>query len=1769
MKKLYNSRFIFIVSMSIVFIMVLAFGSVMLTKKSQTTFLDSGYVISSNKVMKFGENTKYRINLNEKIVFSGDNGEIYEVEQDSFIHYKDNSIALLKNGAFVDVKNIDNDIVPYYNITNKSLIKYKDGGYEIKNGDEKLYFDNLLLRVSDNKYLIAGKNVSVKLPGVDGVVKNNYFEITFIENGVVKIENDNDSYQVTAEGTTIYIGENVIDLSTGNVSHKGEVRLNISEVTIDGNENIYIAPDPTTTTTTTTKKSGSGGNNGSGSGSEVEPPVDNEVSVELVELLVSVRGMRAILQVNNPSKIIGNLEANIIETASGEVIVNTKPSVSESGYLEVQTDTLKNNTNYMLVIREVKNNGDFSEYLQRVFTTENYGVDLQKIMISDTDIVYSVNFAENSNINRALFALYDAQGNLIEGTTKEVTKINNVLSYNESDGIKSNTTYTIKAIRLGVDESEKGFISKTVKTLKKKPIYRFEDVPRVKESDEGFILTIPDSSIDDEDGAITNYTFKIYSEANIEEEVYTSPAQPSRVLNLALGANGINNNVNYVYKAIIEYNDNEKIRQIETGFSGKFISSGVTVIFTQYGTTDFDTIRGEIKLVDPDCRVPMPGRTACNGDNTFQLHIEGLENKTINFTATEEDNTFVAKNIEINKLKANTKYTMYLLGNMYVKNEDPTIEGDYILATSTIIGEPFTGQTSEVDSLKIVKKSENASTFETPINATVSLESNSSNALFIDKVKTMTVKLYRKDASSNLEQIGETVNLTNDQIKTLLYNKDFIITNKFFGIEDLEALEEVATDVNNWVYANYVIEFSDAYNTPIMQIDETSTKIEIENGQVEVGISPSFLLRYYAQNRETPSLDVETILYANVPDNTKYARTTVAGYRLNVGAYVDQIKDILRQYYGVTGEENNWDYIYYIFGIDGNILYASSRTKNQSHDFYLEDEDILNFDRGSSYHFGFQIATNDGVYPDEIIKELDEEENIVWYNPTRENPIIELATYNTTADSITFIYKITKDLDDAFYGNTLFIQKNGTQVSEAEISKSDEYQFMTFDNLSNASTYSLMYRQKNEKYGSNQQFLSISKGNFYFDGFYTLMSDYTLSYDDTGNRLAVIIENDDMLERGIAYSVKLNGPGKTKEYVFTKGDLTSCREEFKNCLIINYADIEEFQGTNATVNVSGYYDTGIMGIAAEGNYYVLKDDSNISFLRISPTGRAYDNSIYPDGLYSYSYILESGKYMATVKNLLANYNWTQNNTPKTYELSFRTGPGGAAFGNTYSYNPKVVEPVALTTEDNNFYFSSIIPMVKTSYERKIDEIKIKANLYGLTQTIVNNEFASNDKKVYVELYENSDFTGLVDTKNANLDLGDLSTLLTFNFTGLKPDKTYYYRVFANILNSTNNYAKTEIYDYTDTGILERREKSAKTLGAVDILSSVDSYYQTTTTNEKYANRKVTINTNFANIENFRLNYLVTDGEGRGVLDTKNIAVGEFNSNLVLDYDITDSDFKFGHAGYNLKITAYTAQNDELVLYNDEFVPHLNNSEYITELREPIFNVSNLETSVQDGKYVISFNINAQDLDKVLENAEYTVKVFSLNDNNERNPEIIERNHGSSPVVLNNHTGTQNVKLYYEGLDANAYYYIEVTGSIYRNNASLDNPVSTVTNVFSKKTGNRYNLSLGTATLAAANNIITLNYRNASTLDNLTKVIATINKDGAIGQTVTLTGNNLLNALAYNSESKTWSLTLDLTNSGVSYNTNDRIILTVRYFAKDIETQVESEVNTIDYANFSE
>ena len=382
MKKIMSDKsFWIILVISVVSLVALTIGVVFLTRQNAKEFYSAGYIINSTATKSdkyyFSDDTIYKENVFDEYVFTDvDNNEV-STSKENFIHYLDNSLSFMKNGVILDLDNFNESIVPYYNITDKSVIKYNNGGYYVETADKTLVFGNFLGRITDNKYIVVGKDISVKLAGSNEAVKGDYFEILFVENGIVKVENQDGSYQTVSDGTIIYVGDNIkINLGDKSVVYGDETKLSLTELTINGNENIDIVPEGVVDNDDDETGGGAGGSgtgdgdgtgtgdgNGTGTGDgdgtgtgegsgtgtgdgdgtdiegEITTVLKKEVSVNLIEASSSVNSISAQFQVLDTVDAINiDLIVTLINTTTGEVVYGKHDEEDNSLYLADVTD---------------------------------------------------------------------------------------------------------------------------------------------------------------------------------------------------------------------------------------------------------------------------------------------------------------------------------------------------------------------------------------------------------------------------------------------------------------------------------------------------------------------------------------------------------------------------------------------------------------------------------------------------------------------------------------------------------------------------------------------------------------------------------------------------------------------------------------------------------------------------------------------------------------------------------------------------------------------------------------------------------------------------------------------------------------------------------------------------------------------------------------------------------------------------------------------------------------------------------------------------------------------------------------------------------------------------------------------------------------------------------------------------------------------------------------------------------------------------------------
>ena len=180
-----KNKFLFIILISVVTLGALILGAMTLYKKEATFFSSDGYIIEAktktNKKYYFSANTEYKDNVENKIVFSDVDNNKVTVDPASFVHYSNGDITFLKKGALVNLTELNDNMINYYSITNQSTIKYDNGSYVVSANNKEIKLESFIGRISDNKYIITGKDLSLKIPQSQEVISGEYFEVLFIE----------------------------------------------------------------------------------------------------------------------------------------------------------------------------------------------------------------------------------------------------------------------------------------------------------------------------------------------------------------------------------------------------------------------------------------------------------------------------------------------------------------------------------------------------------------------------------------------------------------------------------------------------------------------------------------------------------------------------------------------------------------------------------------------------------------------------------------------------------------------------------------------------------------------------------------------------------------------------------------------------------------------------------------------------------------------------------------------------------------------------------------------------------------------------------------------------------------------------------------------------------------------------------------------------------------------------------------------------------------------------------------------------------------------------------------------------------------------------------------------------------------------------------------------------------------------------------------------------------------------------------------------------
>ena len=582
MFKFIKNKFFFIIALSVITLILLVVGAIALYKDEKSNFKGDGYIISTStkKSAKyyFKANTEYKNNADNDVTFKEtESNKKIAVNPASFVHYNNGSIAFLKQGALVNLNEINSKIISYYNVNRSNLIEKNNNIYTLTSNGNEVNVNAFVGRISDNKYIVAGSNLEVKIPTNDENIKGDYFEITYIKDGIVKIDNKDISYQVTAQNSFVYVGNNItINLGNEKILYDGSAKMLLSQITINGDENINLddvqkqntgggsgegsgegqngennningsesgngtgngngesgesgseneTKDTTTKTETTTDQTnttgsgtgtgtGSGTGNNSGGTSGGTVKTTKDAKIELINAKITSTSIDASFQLNNASAITGDLIATFTNILTNESL-DPVAITPQNGTFNINKIALLPNTEYNLNITETTKDSS-KQYFQKTFRTKDLGITLEKQYATENSLSYNVIFSDNSDVEKVKISILDSNGTN-EGISPSeyiVTK-KDVTSTIEFIGLETNSSYSVNIDTLWIDNiAYTNLYNINRIDTTLKQTPSLSDI-KVKANAEEVKFNIKVNNIADPDESILSYVYKIYEADSI------------------------------------------------------------------------------------------------------------------------------------------------------------------------------------------------------------------------------------------------------------------------------------------------------------------------------------------------------------------------------------------------------------------------------------------------------------------------------------------------------------------------------------------------------------------------------------------------------------------------------------------------------------------------------------------------------------------------------------------------------------------------------------------------------------------------------------------------------------------------------------------------------------------------------------------------------------------------------------------------------------------------------------------------------------------------------------------------------------------------------------------------------------------------------------------------------------------------------------------------------------------------------------------------------
>ena len=1353
------------------------------TSDGYALYLAPNSIKASTASFKNGNQYAYK-KYGNKVSISSNDGNV-TIDDDNIIHYQNGNLIVLKNTVGLDLDTLEDEVILYYNLFKNTEIKRdQTNGYYVDGIEKRVNYKKLLLRVNDNKYLLAGNNVRAIMFNEQIIDFGNYLYFEYVNGSVIKIYNNDKYYQTVSSDTKLVIDDVTIDLKDKIISKNNVSIITLSNLVIDMDGNIDVITEEAEVNKMKVNKPNIDKNvpipeeNGNNSGvvneeTENDKKYYKEPVFKVTALAVTALKIDANIEItDDDGLLIDPVVFSIVENATATKVYEEE---LRDGNLNafISYPNLKPDTEYTLYGKASYKVDDVTlekSFVSKIFRTESLGVSFRKSYVTKDTVVVDLYKESYSKVSSVTLGIYNESLDLIDYRRIDLLDQNQSKYQVIFSELEHNKKYIVKMYDIlsgGVVVDDGYSQVQTIKTLKKAPT--ISDLTyRVNKADSTFELDV--KKVIDEDYGITNYRYEVFDarqNLNTDTPVVTIEQKNIGAVNVLVDDTKVYRGMAYTYRLVAEFNDNEKTIEYVKNLGAVMQLDGVAFPTLRWQETKvtWEQIKGSIIIDDPKGTIQS---------NVYKVvYKNSIDMYNVNTIVTETPQNVIP--ITVNYLRANETYTFDVYANINLQDGNVTASQTYIGSVNV--------QTKKPNSLSA--RFTKTDSYSDVFSIDFSLVDHTANASFeASTLTSLNFTLYQGSTTDGrIEVSKKKIDLIDDEytsgLKQIFYDDSTIINAIFFDAENSDFKQRTYTLVVDGAY-DYT-----GYESNIIPIENNVFQFDVNNyiPVLPDPNEPQVTVRQIL-NKFATSFDME---YDDALDPN-----TVIGLNA-IATYDNNSKNAEYLIYHVWVKDSNGDFtklpeldkkVY--FNEDGtlpstnfNVLKGTSANTN--------DTDAIR--RGNEYYISFEVYLDvDGndevetIYPNTIDDTMVLKSDIISIK--KQSSIFKLYPSVSNSNSMTWKY-IYEDFDLALVNNNLYgyINANTTPSSSPEISENTEYQTATFSGLSKGKTLTI---KKAEKLLKTNPTTYTSLTSQYFYGYsssinlsYSVSSAnnvITLTINDYNNKTEIInsISSMNILVEPVSASDKARLGTKLIENVALRnGKIT-----------INYFDIQEYFNVNIMLKLIANYDSGEIGF-----------DYTSPFL-------ALQNGTYSEIGNYYTF---TGQLLTQVSSIYGNvmrmnfdpYNKTLGLTNKAnnvLNLNVDIDQTGVVYNNNNIIAKNTIDS-NLSSSDNTIVFDRIIPGISImNSSNKVDIVPLLTGAYVNARITTNSNINIQNNLVYFELYEtNSNGTNAqyIDTLSHNISEFNDSILID----NLKHKTNYYIRVYANVYDTaTSNYEKTYLYD---------------------------------------------------------------------------------------------------------------------------------------------------------------------------------------------------------------------------------------------------------------------------------------------------------------------------------------------------------------------------------------